>query len=99
MGVGPLVRIPQIIFAGLGFKLEGASRVISWLPLSRWAREALGATVDLNTLKALAPRPVDLNFAYDHTARYLLIRWAVLGLYTVGFTALTCWFQKQKDVQ
>lgn len=98
MSVVPIVLIPQIIFAGMVFKLEGAGEAISWLTLSRWALEALGATVDLNALKALAPRPVDLNFAYDHTANYLLSRWAALGLYTVGLTALTCWLQKRKDV-
>ena len=99
MSVVPIMLIPQIIFAGMVFKLEGGGKIISWLTLSRWALEALGATVDLSALKALAPRPVDLNFAYDHTARYLLSRWAALGLYTVGFTALTCWLQKRKDVQ
>ena len=99
MSVVPIVLIPQIIFAGMVFKLEGMGKVMSWLTLSRWALEALGATVDLNALKALAPQPVDLNFAYHHTASYLLSRWAALGLYTVGLIVLTCWLQRRKDVQ
>ena len=44
-------------------------------------------------------RLVELNYAYDHTTRYLLSRWAALGLYTAGLTVLTCWLQKRKDVQ
>ena len=99
MSVVPIILIPQIIFAGMVFKLEGTGKVMSWLTLSRWALEALGATVDLNALKARAPGPVELNFAYDHTANYLLSRWAALGLYTIGLTVLTCWLQRRKDVQ
>ncbi|MDH7487102.1 MAG: FHA domain-containing protein [Anaerolineae bacterium] len=98
MSVVPIILIPQIIFAGMVFKLEGAGEAISWLTLSRWALEALGATVDLNALKAFVPGPAELNFAYRHTAGYLLSRWAALGLYTVGLTALTCWLQRRKDV-
>jgi ABC-type multidrug transport system ATPase subunit len=62
----PLVLIPQVIFAGVIFDLSGASRVLSWLVISKWSVQLLGTTAHL-------PRS-----EYDFTTLHLLTRWLVL---------------------
>jgi ABC-type multidrug transport system ATPase subunit/pSer/pThr/pTyr-binding forkhead associated (FHA) protein len=97
----PLVLIPQIIFSGLVFELKGAAQSISWLTLSRWAIEAMGAVVNLKSLQGKLPPGVDSPveaFTYSHSVGYLLSRWAVLLVFIVGYLALTCWAMKRKDV-
>lgn len=44
----PLLLIPQIIFSGVLFKMEGIASKISWLMLSRWSIGAYGALVNVN---------------------------------------------------
>jgi len=98
----PLVLIPQIIFAGLVFELKEAAQSASWLTLSRWAIEAMGAVVNLKALQGTLPRGADSPvkaFAYSHSAGYLLSRWLVLLVFIVGYLALTCWIMKRKDVR
>jgi ABC-type multidrug transport system ATPase subunit len=46
-----LVLFVQILFAGAIFDLPAAARPISYLTTSRWTLEALGSTVDMETLK------------------------------------------------
>jgi len=98
MSVVPMVLIPQIIFAGMVFELEGMARSVSWFTVSRWALEGLGATANLSALAERSAVPAELSFSYEHSAGYLLGRWLVLLLWAIGLTAITCWLQRRKDV-
>jgi ABC-type multidrug transport system ATPase subunit len=100
----PLALIPQILFAGVIFNLgEGITiqRLLSWLTISRWAMDAYGATVDINSLPfqpgfGVLPNP---PAEYSHTAGHLLSRWLILLAYMAGCLLLTAWLLKRRDRQ
>ncbi len=50
MGIAPLLLIPQILFSGVLFKLDGVTKWISYIALSRWAMAGYGMLFDINTL-------------------------------------------------
>lgn len=50
MVFAPILLIPQLLFAGITFTLEGVTDVISWFCASRWSMEALGNIADCNAL-------------------------------------------------
>jgi ABC transport system ATP-binding/permease protein len=82
----PLVLVPQVLFAGLMFRLSGAAEKLSWLTTSRWAMDAMGAIVDMNELRSvirLASEP-----QYASTASNLLRAWMLLGAHAVAFGAI-----------
>ena len=98
----PFALIPQILFAGLIFTLNGAAEPLSWLTISRWSMDALGSSVDLNTLCNLAntddggavppgctPQFLESESAYLHTPWHLLGRWGSLVAYTFACLSLT----------
>lgn len=102
----PLVMIPQIIFSGVLFKLEGIARPLSWLTMSRWTNGAYGSLVGVNKM---VPPPVQmpdgtlLDQAFSPTATYeaklsnVGLNWlALLGL-TIAYLAIALVLQKRKD--
>ncbi|MEL7034895.1 MAG: FHA domain-containing protein [Cyanobacteria bacterium J06592_8] len=103
----PLILLPQIIFSGVLFKMEGLGRVISWLMLSRWSIGAYGSLVNVN---ALIPEPVPLpdgttlpqaieaSSVYDPTWQNLGLNWGILTLHLVIYLGLTWIVQKRKDI-
>ena len=50
MSVVPLLLVPQLLFSGIIFPVEGISDTISNLILSRWTMEGLGSSTNLNAL-------------------------------------------------
>ena len=50
MTIAPLLLVPQLLFSGMLFKLDGVNEFISNFVLCRWSVEALGTTTDLNSL-------------------------------------------------
>lgn len=46
----PLILVPQLLFSGMIFKLEGFTEFISNFILCRWTVEGLGTSVNLNDL-------------------------------------------------
>ncbi|MCL2828257.1 MAG: ATP-binding cassette domain-containing protein [Oscillospiraceae bacterium] len=50
MTVAPLLLMPQLLFSGMIFQLEGASELISWFTVCRFTMQAYGTTADLNSL-------------------------------------------------
>lgn len=106
-GILPLVMIPQIIFSGVLFDLEGISRQFSWLMLSRWSVGAYGALADINHMVPEVPQsPAGTALTqvftpaatYDATWENLGLNWGVLCLHTVIYLLITLWLQKRKDV-
>lgn len=103
----PLVLLPQIIFSGVLFNMEGIASKFAWLMLSRWSVGAYGALVNVN---GMVPEPtklpdgstVTLPFAgspvYEATWHNLMTNWGALCLHTMIYLGLTFWLQKRKDI-
>jgi len=103
----PLLLLPQIIFSGVLFKMEGVASKISWLMLSRWSIGAYGSLVNVN---AMVPKPAQLpdgslmtlpfekTPVYDATWENLGLNWGVLLLHTAIYLGVTFWAQKRKDI-
>jgi ABC-type multidrug transport system ATPase subunit len=103
----PLILIPQIIFAGVLFSLEGLWKYLSWLMISRWSIAAYGVLVEVETMIAEAkeqnsfnfPLPFeDANQVYQLSINNLLLNWGVLILHSLIYFLLTYWLQKRKDI-
>ena len=50
MSIIPLILVPQLLFSGMLFKLEGIGKFISNFILCRWSVEGLGTSANLNDL-------------------------------------------------
>lgn len=103
----PLVLLPQIIFSGVLFELNGLNQLLSWLTISRWSVGAYGALVNVNAMVPSAmPAPMGDSVAamfeatpvYDPTWQNLGLNWLVLCLHTVVYLLISLWQQKRKDV-
>ncbi len=103
----PLLLIPQIIFSGVLFKMEGIASKISWLMLSRWSIGAYGALVNVNAMVpealklpdgSIVARPFEPTPIYDATLQNLGLNWGVLCLHTVVYLSVAFWLQKRKDI-
>lgn len=94
MSVAPLLLMPQILFSGIFFVLDGIKEVLSWFAVCRWSVEGFGTTANLNSL----PTPVELKgipivreeekffiFTADHFWRTCLI----LVVYTLTIIILS----------
>ena len=112
ISIVPLVLIPQILFAGLIFKIEGLATPLSWLTISSWSMDALGVSIDLNSLCNLpnlddsgsvppgcTPGFLEAEAAFTHTPAHLLSRWAALVVYAIVCLAITAWLLKRRDRQ
>ena len=50
LAMAPILIMPQILFSGIAFELNGITEKVSYAINCRWAIEALGTTSDLNDL-------------------------------------------------
>ena len=103
----PLVMIPQIIFSGVLFNLEGIAKPLSWLTMSRWTNGAYGSLVGVNKM---VPPPVQMpdgtvleqafsaTSTYDATLSNVGLNWLALCGLTVVYLGVALWLQKRKDV-
>ncbi|MEA5566507.1 ATP-binding cassette domain-containing protein [Anabaena sp. UHCC 0399] len=103
----PLLLLPQIIFSGVLFKIEGAASIVSWLMLSRWSVGAYGTLVNLNALVpapiilgngSTVPQPFEPTSIYEATWSNLSVNWGVLCLHTIIYLMMTFYLQKRKDI-
>ena len=110
ISIVPLALIPQILFAGLIFNIEGAATPISWLTVSRWSMDALGTSLDLNSLCNLpslddigsvppgcTPGFLTSEEAFTYTVGHLLSRWAALAGFALTCLGLTGWALYRRD--
>ena len=93
MTVAPILLMPQILFSGLIFKLDGATETISWFAVCRWSMEGYGTTADLNDLPLRLqqqglPLKHEAEDFFDFTAEHYLAACGILVLYTVVFLLL-----------
>jgi ABC transport system ATP-binding/permease protein len=103
----PLIMIPQIIFSGVLFDLDGISTQISWLMLSRWSVSAYGTLVDVNAMipgsiiipgQPPIPQPIQPNLIYAPTWEKLGLDWGALLLSAMIYLVIAMYLQKHKDV-
>nr|WP_255603488.1 FHA domain-containing protein [Oscillochloris sp. ZM17-4] len=112
ISIVPLALIPQILFAGLIFKIEGLATPLSWLTISRWSMDALGISADLNSLCDLpnsggggsvppgcSPGFLDVEPSFAHSPSALLGRWGAMLLYTLICLGITAWLVRRRDRQ
>lgn len=101
----PLLLLPQIIFSGVLFKLEGIAKVLSWLTVSRWSLGAYGAILDINQM---IPEPMKMlgrtikvplkdSPVYTATWTNLVLNWILLSLHAMIYLLVAFWLQKRKD--
>ncbi len=93
MTVAPILLMPQILFSGLIFKLDGATEMISWFAVCRWSMEGYGTTANLNSLELRLQQqgvmlPHDPEDFFDFTNEHMVKAWLVLLLFTVVFLVL-----------
>lgn len=88
MTVAPILLMPQILFSGLIFKLDGATEIISWFAVCRWSMEGYGTTANLNELELRLqqegfPIPHEAETFFDFTTGHMLQAWGILVLTTL----------------
>ena len=93
MTVAPILLMPQILFSGLIFKLDGATEIISWAAVCRWSMEGFGTTANLNELPLRLQQegimiPHEAESFFDFTVGHLLSSWGILIGFTVIFLVL-----------
>ena len=93
MTVAPILLMPQILFSGLIFKLDGATEIISWAAVCRWSMEGYGTTADLNNLQlrlqqegVMIPHEAESFFTFSFG--HILTTWCILVLFTIIFLIL-----------
>lgn len=99
MVFAPIILIPQLLFSGILFTLEGVTEIISWVCVSRWGMEAFSNTANLNGIlwnnlslsynsEEMLERAYELNrnSLYHHSALNLLETWGVILLTIVVFS-------------
>lgn len=98
----PLILIPQIIFSGILFDIEGIARLLSWIMASRWSIGAYAAVLDVNAMVPEAVPGITLPFdgssTYDATWENLMLNWAVLCIHSLFCLSVSLWQQKRKDI-
>jgi ABC-type multidrug transport system ATPase subunit/ABC-type multidrug transport system permease subunit len=103
----PLMMIPQLIFSGVLFKLEGISQALSWLMLSHWSVRAYGSLVDVNAMipppitipgHSPIPQPLSPEFSYSPTWHDVATDWLMLLVSGLIYTAIALYLQRQKDI-
>jgi len=93
MTVAPILLMPQILFSGLIFKLDGATELISWLAVCRWSMECYGTTANLNELPLRLQQegimiPHETESFYDFTSAHIWKAWAILFAFVIIFLVL-----------
>ncbi|MCP2727824.1 FHA domain-containing protein [Limnofasciculus baicalensis] len=103
----PLLLLPQIIFSGVLFKMEGIGSKISWLMLSRWSVGAYGTLVNVNAMVpqptklpdgSTIPLPFEATPVYEHSWGNLGLNWGILLLHLAVYFTVTWVVQKRKDI-
>lgn len=93
MTVAPILLMPQLLFSGLIFKLEGATKVISWIAACRFSMEGYGTTANLNSLdlklqqQGMPLQHVAEDF-FDYTGAHFWFAVLMLAAFVVVFSLL-----------
>ncbi len=93
MTVAPILLMPQLLFSGLIFKLEGASEIISWIATCRFSMEGYGTTANLNSLEMrLQQQGIQIEHEvedfFEFTAAHFGFAIVMLLVFVVVFSVL-----------
>ena len=105
----PLIIIPQIVFSGLMFELEGIKEYLSWFIVNRWGISSLGALFDIEGItemsifKDVDPATLEMMEIeipglemFEHSVSYLMTCWGALALTTVAcLVFIYCFIRKE----
>lgn len=93
IAVAPILIMPQILFSGLVFELEGVMKTVSTVVNCRWGMEAFGTAARLNKLDLKIYQDNDKitpevykhewEAAYDFTLSHLMSTWGILLAFCV----------------
>lgn len=99
MIAAPLLLVPQMLFSGMLFELDGVIKTISYFIISRWGMEAYGSIANLNSL----PLEIQKDFPtitrttesfFEMTSSHLMNTWTILIVYTIVLIVLSIISQK-----
>ena len=93
MTVAPILLMPQILFSGLIFKLDGATEYTSWAAICRWSMEGYGTTANLNDLPMKLQQeginiPHEAEKFFEFTKDHMAMSWWILAGFVVLFIIL-----------
>jgi putative ABC transport system ATP-binding protein len=103
----PLLLLPQIIFSGVLFSIEGMGKYLSWSMVSRWSVGAYGSLIDINSLvpevKVLPDGtriepPFKITEVYNPDWSNLSLNWKILFVHSLIYLTVTWIMQKRKDI-
>lgn len=103
----PLIMIPQIIFSGVLFTLDGVAQNLSWLMISRWSVGAYGILLQVNDMATeplVIPGQDPISPAFEAISTYesiwanLGLNWGILAVHTLVYLAAILFLQKRKDL-
>jgi len=87
MTVAPLLLMPQILFSGIIFELEGVASWLSIVTVSRWSVQSYGTTVNLNRLDIVTRQglrlPREDNAIFEFTRVNIGVAWVALVVVAV----------------
>ena len=93
--LSPYILILQLVLSGVLFRLEGLSKIPSYLMLSKWGMEALGTTSDINAWPLRLQREMpgvipdrEAEEIFERAAGHLTQVWIILGVFSVAFLIL-----------
>ena len=93
LAMAPLLIMPQVLFSGFLFKLEGAMEKVSVFVQCKWGMEALGTSADLNGMplkiyenEMITPEVYEHEFeaAFEFALSHLTFTWGILLLFSVA---------------
>ena len=105
MGIAPLLLIPQIMFSGFIFKLQGITDKFSYLAVSKWGIQAYAVSLDINKLPSLItldnPQLVlparTIITDYNHEIHQLYNHWGVLLFFILATVVMSIVSLRLKD--
>jgi len=96
MTVAPLLLMPQILFSGLLFELDGATKVISWFAICRWSMEGYGTIANLNDLKYMIEMSGEMREIeheaedfFEYTTAHLTRSWMIMLAFVIVFAVVS----------
>jgi hypothetical protein len=105
MSFVPILLIPQVIFSGIIFKLNGTfAQILGGLFAARWAMIGMGSSIGLHSNRVGADDfsfqgTLDGAYSQPHATQHLLFAWFALIVMIVVLGFATAFFLKRKDVR
>ena len=103
IGLTPVILIPQVVFSGLTFDLDGVAELISYLAVGKWAGRATAISVDYNNIPLASPNPNipppprQMFDYYEHDLALLLQNWGILLFFMLVCIAINVVILKRQD--